>query len=116
MTDNVRNRCTLPSRLNELRSHTASDRVSSAAVPGSRSEVTVAAPAGFTETEWKALGQHTCPRTNPACKCRVHYGQDTDPYLTSLRIIPTPPEPVINRRPAPQPWQPRAPRHLKRAA
>lgn len=74
------------------------------------------APQGFTEAEWKTLGAHTCPRTNPSCKCRIHYGAAHEPYLTSLRVVPTPPESEINRTPAPQPWQPRAPRHQLRAA
>lgn len=78
----------------------------------------MSAPAGFTESEWKALGSHTCPRTNPGCSCRVHYGREAEPYLTSLRIVEPPPETVINRQPAKQPWAPRPSRHAqyKRAA
>lgn len=113
---NVRDQCKLGPTLTELRSQRTLDRVNTAAAQGHRTEEPLAAPAGFTESEWNALGAHTCPRTNPGCKCRVHYGASSDPYLTSLRIIPTPPEPTINRHPARQPWEPRPVRRQYRNA
>jgi hypothetical protein len=74
------------------------------------------APEGFTESEWAALGSHTCPRDPRSCTCRVHYGVDQDTTWTGLRIVKTPEPPKINRNPARQPWVPRPPRHLRRAA
>ena len=76
----------------------------------------MAAPEGFTESEWKALGAHTCPRDPRTCNCRIHYAVDSDTEWTGLRVIKPPPETKINRTPARQPWEPRPSRHLRKAA
>ena len=76
----------------------------------------MASPDGFTESEWRALGAHTCPRDPRRCNCQVHYGVDSDSEWTGLRVVEAPKPTVINRTPARQPWEPKLPRRFRDAA